>query len=259
MMNNKTNQKGFANIVVIVIMVLIVGAVSFFAWARSRNSNIIGGTMQITSPVASDVWEQGKTYQVRWNGGKEKVSLSLIDKSLQSVGASVSKRWSITDINNNGFYSFTVPNDLEGVFEFYLSDVYNHTDSEYFTIKKTSNNIFNTPGIVIQSPKPNEVVQFPITIYGYINGSGWAAFEGVAGSVQLFDSNNKPVSERIPLEATTDWMNPLVHFKTQMKGNQALGNFTDSSMTLIFKSESEKDGEMTNSFSLPVKLKVSSN
>src|SRR6266404_5546823 len=51
----------------------------------------------------------------------------------------------------------------------------------------------NATGIVIQSPKPNEVVQFPLIITGYINGNGWTAFEGVAGSVQLFDANNKAI------------------------------------------------------------------
>lgn len=65
-------------------------------------------------------------------------------------------------------------------------------------------------GIFVASPDQNQTVNSPIIISGYIanEGSGpcWPAFEGIAGTVRLFDTNDVAVTARTPLTLTGDWM-----------------------------------------------------
>src|ERR1035437_925793 len=97
-----------------------------------------------------------------------------------------------------------------------------------------------TQGIVVEQPTMNQEVQLPITVKGYINGNGWAAFEGVAGSVQVFDANNKAVSERTPLQATTDWMQPQVHFETMVGDRQMMSNLETLTGYLLFRNDNPR-------------------
>jgi hypothetical protein len=112
-------------------------------------------------------------------------------------------------------------------------------------------------GIVIEQPTINEDVQLPITVKGYLSGVGvgWTAFEGVAGSVQVFDANNKAISGRVPLQATTDWMKPVVHFETIVGDREMMSHLTTQTGFLIFKNENTKgDPADDKEFRLPIKF-----
>ena len=97
-------------------------------------------------------------------------------------------------------------------------------------------------GIVIEQPTINEDVQLPITIKGYLSGVGvgWSAFEGVAGSVQVFDANNKAISNIEQLKATTDWMKPVVHFEATVGDREMMSHLTTQTGFLVFKNENAK-------------------
>jgi len=114
--------------------------------------------------------------------------------------------------------------------------------------------ITETQGITIEQPTMNQEVQLPITVKGYINGNGWTAFEGVSGSVQVFDANNKVVSERVPLQATTDWMKPIVYFETSVGDREMMSNLATQTGVLVFKSEEVKDESNVKEFRLPIKF-----
>lgn len=112
-----------------------------------------------------------------------------------------------------------------------------------------------TQGIVVEQPILNQEVQLPITVKGYVNGNGWAAFEGVAGSVQVFDVNNKAVSERVPLQATTDWMKPMVNFETMVGDRQMMSNLETLTGYLLFRNDNPKgDPNDDKELRLPIKF-----
>src|ERR1700686_3674257 len=92
-------------------------------------------------------------------------------------------------------------------------------------------------GIVVEQPLINQEIQLPVTVKGYINGNGWNAFEAVAGSVQVFDANGKAISDRVPLKATTDWMQPTVHFETIVGDREMMNNLATQTGVLVFKNE----------------------
>lgn len=121
----------------------------------------------------------------------------------------------------------------------------------YFEFWDKENTEF-TPqtGIVILSPKINEEISSPFKITGYVNGDGWAGFEGQVGLVKLLDSENRELTQSI-LTATSDWMTSLVYFEANLE----FLTTDDVSGTLIFLNENpsglpEKDKE----FRLPVKI-----
>jgi hypothetical protein len=121
--------------------------------------------------------------------------------------------------------------------------------------KLTPANQQPSQGIVIEQPTINQEVELPITVKGYINGNGWAAFEGVAGSVQVFDANNKAVSERTPLQATTDWMKPIVNFETMVGDRQMMSNLETLTGYLLFRNDNPKgDPNNDKEFRLPIKF-----
>lgn len=146
----------------------------------------------------------------------------------------------------------------------YSDQVYDncYTDNFPYFSKKSKLNYIPVlkQGIIIEKPNSNQEVQMPITVKGYINGNGWSAFEGVAGSVQVFDANNKAISDRVPLTATTDWMQPTVHFETTVGDRQMMSNLSTQTGVLVFKNENTKgDPENDKEFRLPIKFVTLSN
>ncbi len=110
-------------------------------------------------------------------------------------------------------------------------------------------------GITIEQPTANQEVQFPLTVKGYINGNGWGAFEGVAGSVQVFDANGNAITDRTPLQATTDWMQRKVSFETTIGDAQTMNNLFTPTGVLVFKNENTKgDPADDKEFRLPIKF-----
>ncbi len=127
----------------------------------------------------------------------------------------------------------------------------------YFVLSKKSKTPLITSevqGIVIEEPTANQEVKLPITVKGYINGNGWTAFEGVAGSVQVYDANNKVISDRQPLQAVGDWMQTVVHFETMVGDRQVMSNLDTQTGYLLLRSEEEKDESNVKEFRVPIRF-----
>lgn len=121
-------------------------------------------------------------------------------------------------------------------------------------VQTTNQNQQQVQGIVIEQPAKNQEVQLPIIVKGYINGNGWSAFEGVAGSVQVFDANNKAISNRVPLQAIGEWMQPVVHFEATVGDREIMSHLATQTGILVFKSEEAKDDSIAKEFRLPIKF-----
>ncbi len=73
--------------------------------------------INITSPRGGEVWEIGKTYQIRWNsstlGDNKPIQIFLSD---DEQGKGGNKEMKIADtVNNNGYYNWKIPSSLAGV------------------------------------------------------------------------------------------------------------------------------------------------
>lgn len=112
-----------------------------------------------------------------------------------------------------------------------------------------------TSEIVVESPKPNEVVNLPIAVTGYIGGGKWYANEGEAGSVQVFDANGKAVSQKAPLRATGDWRKLPTYFSAQVGDRQMMSSLETDSGFLVLSSMGAKDGDVSQEFRVPVRFK----
>ncbi len=106
-------------------------------------------------------------------------------------------------------------------------------------------------GLVVETPKANDVVTSPLTISGYVNGNGWNGFEGQVGGVTLMDADGKILAQG-PLTAATEWTTTTVNFATTL-------NFSKPSTQtgqLIFRNENPSGmPERDKQFILPVKFK----
>ena len=109
-------------------------------------------------------------------------------------------------------------------------------------------------GIVIQQPLTNEAVKLPITVKGYVNGNGWVAFEGVAGSVKVLDANNKVISEVTPLQIKGDWTKFPAYFEATVGDRQMMSNLNTETGVLVFESTNAKDDSVVKEFRLPIKF-----
>ena len=49
-------------------------------------------------------------------------------------------------------------------------------------------------GLTYSGVADNQKITFPIEIDGYINGCGWQASKGSAGTVQIFDGKGLPIT-----------------------------------------------------------------
>jgi len=166
------NQKGFATLPLIIIVLLVIAGVGGYLLVRGKanqngctleakqcpDGSYVGrkgpfcefapcpgatstriSQIQILSPVGGEQWVSGQTYAIHWTGGGGKISIYLIDKSLEPEGGSISKSWTMDGLPNSGSYSFTVPNSLKGTYKFYVSDTLgNYTYSNYFSITNPS-------------------------------------------------------------------------------------------------------------------------
>lgn len=110
-------------------------------------------------------------------------------------------------------------------------------------------------GIAVSSPKANELVKLPITVQGMINGRGWSANEGEAGSVEVFDSEGRAISSRAVLKTTTDWRNLPTSFEAMVGDRQMMSNIMTDAGYLKFTSSAEKDGQIPQTLIVPVRFK----
>lgn len=113
--------------------------------------------------------------------------------------------------------------------------------------------VFKSPvkkGILVFSPQSNEEVVSPLRITGRVNGGGWTGFEGQVGLVELLDDQGGVLTTEI-LEATTDWMKPVIHFGAVLKfKSPGVGGGW-----LVFHNENPSGLEEKNKeFRLPIKF-----
>lgn len=70
-------------------------------------------------------------------------------------------------------------------------------------------------GIYILSPREGERTDSFIRVEGYLNGNGWAPFEGLAGRVELLDAGNNVLTFST-LEIPGNWMQLPVYFRAYL-------------------------------------------
>lgn len=106
-------------------------------------------------------------------------------------------------------------------------------------------------GLVVSSPKPDEVISSPLTITGYVNGENWIVFEAQTGTVELQDANGKMMAFGLLTATDEDWMKPLVNFSSTMEFSRA----TSETGVLIFRNENPSgESEREREIRLPVKF-----
>jgi len=104
-------------------------------------------------------------------------------------------------------------------------------------------------GLVVNTPKPNDLISSPLIITGFVNGDGWIGFEGQVGVVSLYDSAEKLLAVK-PLVAVTDWMTSTINFAVDLEFDATTG-----SGKLIFRNENPSGmPERDRQFVLPVKF-----
>ena len=109
------------------------------------------------------------------------------------------------------------------------------------------NNDKNTCGIKIFSPLPGQKVSFPLEVSGYVNGCGWAPFEGQAATLQIRD-NDKSISPVIILPVEGDSYTLPAYFKVKIP---AVSSPSTKDGIMIFTNE-DASGENILRFQLPI-------
>ncbi len=105
-------------------------------------------------------------------------------------------------------------------------------------------------GIHVTSPSSTTPQTSPMTITGYVDGQcHWGAFEGQTGTVTVFNDKNVALSSQIPLTATEDWMQQVVHF--QVKIGYSAPHSTNG--YLLFSNE-DASGMFPQTYQYPIKF-----
>ncbi|MGC9603413.1 MAG: GerMN domain-containing protein [Minisyncoccia bacterium] len=111
------------------------------------------------------------------------------------------------------------------------------------------NNESTSTLIEILIPKAGELIPSPLVVGGIAN-AGWTVFEGVAGTMTLYDDNNSNLGQA-QLMADTDWTKPPVHFTATLDFSPPSTN----SGRLDFSSDNPSgDPVRQQHFTMPVKF-----
>jgi len=132
------------------------------------------------------------------------------------------------------------------------------TDTEKVStnqINETTDIPTSNKGIVVTSIKPNDLVKFPISIEGYLDGKGWSANEGEIGVVEVFDENGKSISNQEVIKTTTDWLKFPTYFKSTVGDRQMMSYIKASTGFVKITSNGAKNNEQMKSVSIPVRFK----
>ncbi|MFZ2167291.1 MAG: Ser-Thr-rich GPI-anchored membrane family protein [Minisyncoccia bacterium] len=216
-------------------------------------------SITVIYPNGGETLQAGKTYVVRWN------SSGLTDQDNVYIGIQDMNDtyFSGTTINagetliTQGQYNWTIPTLYKEGSKYKISvytnrQTYIDSSDNYFTIQTAPT---LETGIIVNSPKPNDLVTLPITVQGQINGNGWAANEGETGLVQVFDANGKAISSVAILTATTDWLTLPTPFQATVGDRQVMSSITTNTGYLKFTSKAEKNGQIPLTFIVPIKFK----
>lgn len=105
-------------------------------------------------------------------------------------------------------------------------------------------------GLVVDSPKANDLVSSPLVVSGYVNGDGWIGFEAQVGTASLYDNTGKLLVIK-PLTATSEWMTSTINFATDLEFVTAA-----ESGTIVFRNENPSGESVRDKqFILPVNFK----
>lgn len=133
--------------------------------------------IHIIYPVGGEQLQLGKEYKIQWSGGSGKITISLIDKSLESQGASASITFRSSEMENKGFYDFPIEYFfVRGPYKFYISDnIGNYAYSNYFF---TVSQVFdrNADWKVYRDEKLGYEIKYP---------SNWRATTGSQGRLGI--------------------------------------------------------------------------
>jgi hypothetical protein len=124
------------------------------------------------------------------------------------------------------------------------------------TTRVPDNSTDTNENITVLNPKPNTLVTLPIAVSGYIRGNGWSANEGEAGTVQLFDANNTPVSTIAILTTTSDWLKLPTDFEATVGDREMVSHLETDTGYLLFKSTGAKDGDVVLTYRVPVTFRT---
>ena len=116
--------------------------------------------------------------------------------------------------------------------------------------------------ITITSPVENEEIIFPVTVAGSLLGHEWSTFEGEAGTVTIFDANDKAVSNSDIICLGTDWLDKSlarepIDFEVQVGDREMISYLETDTGYLFFSGNGAKDGEIVSTHTLPVQFKKS--
>ncbi len=184
------NQKGFANIVLIIVVVAIVAVGGYFVFSKKsptpipsqQQTPITTGEpnqgqgasfvpeedrIQIAYPKGGEKLEVGKTYDVRWTNysGKEPLTITLQATTLDNK-ASAKIVASNVPAASTGSYKWTVTSESPD--SKYKIEVYPAGGRELVGRSKDFFTISGEPLIVVNSPKANDRIDAtkPISISG---------------------------------------------------------------------------------------------
>ncbi|MFC1595206.1 hypothetical protein ACFL3E_02140 [Patescibacteria group bacterium] len=109
-------------------------------------------------------------------------------------------------------------------------------------------------GISVDMPQQDSLVKLPIIVKGTINGNGWFANEGETGFVQVYDANNKSISNSEILKATTDWLQLPTSFEAMVGDREMMSYIETDTGYLKFTNKRERDSDVVKEFIVSVKF-----
>ncbi len=107
-------------------------------------------------------------------------------------------------------------------------------------------------GITVDNIVSGQGIISPLTIKGKISGSGWTAFEGQAGTVDLLNSSREKIASGI-LTATSEWTALPVSFEAVLN----FESVQSENGSLVFHNENPSgDPARDKTFTLPIKISI---
>lgn len=118
----------------------------------------------------------------------------------------------------------------------------------------------NTPevtdvGITVTSPQSNDLVTLPITVSGSISGNGWFANEGEVGLVEVFDANDKSISNVGILKATSNWLELPTSFEATVGDREMMSYLETDAGYIKLTNKRDREGDPAKELIVPVRFK----
>lgn len=162
------NQKGFANVVLIVVIVAIVAVGGYFVFSKKSGpvtqeptptSNITPPasnskpSITVLSPNGGEKYQGGKTYDIKWlsNSIKSNVDIGLIEGS---EGSGQGAGYAALNVPNSGLYKWTIASNLQtGEYKIFIrpvgGDSVEDTSNSTFTITAVALNLTNSEALAL--------------------------------------------------------------------------------------------------------------